>query len=784
MASLIVNLPRSASLWSVATSPAEFVGAPDAAIPLRSPLMNDAHEALRHGNSLARFQAGLVALAIAGTAFIAALAWLSPLALLVAVTEGLLPGLLLLSAAGWGAWPARTLLCGCAVSPALCVMAAVVVGCGILATSALVLGVSALLSPSAAWVLVAGGIVLGAAALVSRRNRHNRDNSSGSAPISRRSSAGCDTRTTSRAGATLRGSAMCDGTMRGAALIAPALCLAVMFYAATTPPGTFWIGEGNGYDVLEYHLQAPREYLDAGRIHFLPHNVYAQFPQQVELLYLLLMHLHGGSLEAAIPCQLLHALFGVLAVCAVAALAPTGWGRIAAACITASVPWFSYVGALAYNELAGLLFAVVAVGLLQRERCGAASVGASDGVEAQSTAACVGLRQIMLSGLCAGVAAGCKYTLLALVVVPLMVLAAAMAGRSHLAIPAAGGAGGISGPRPVGVMRRRALATVAFAIAAVVAFSPWLVRNVAFTGNPVYPFAYEWFGGAGWSAEQAAQWAAGHRPKGDGSEIAIRAGLLWRELAASPMFGVLTWVALLLAAVSAWSCVRVRLLTAWLLIGVATWAALTHMPGRFLVVLIGPVALIIGRGAASLPKRSGRALAAIVAGAAAVAAVFNASTVLGLLRAQEQFWEQRAGLRVADLIDRTALRAQMHPVNTGTPPDARIRTIGDAAVFYVRRPLHYTVVFNRDPWIEFARGRSAAEAVSRLRAERITHVVFSWSEISRLRSTYGFDEWVTPEWSRELRAAGLRRVAAQPGAAGPAWELFEVTSDTPEPPSP
>jgi hypothetical protein len=38
-----------------------------------------------------------------------------------------------------------------------------------------------------------------------------------------------------------------------------------------------------------------REYFDTGRItFFLPHNVFASFPQQVELLYLLLMHLAAG----------------------------------------------------------------------------------------------------------------------------------------------------------------------------------------------------------------------------------------------------------------------------------------------------------------------------------------------------------------------------------------------------------------------------------------------------------------------------------------------------------
>ena len=41
------------------------------------------------------------------------------------------------------------------------------------------------------------------------------------------------------------------------------------------------------FDVLEYHLQGPKEYFQAGRIAFLPHNVYTNMPFGVEMLHLL-----------------------------------------------------------------------------------------------------------------------------------------------------------------------------------------------------------------------------------------------------------------------------------------------------------------------------------------------------------------------------------------------------------------------------------------------------------------------------------------------------------------
>ncbi|MCP4591530.1 MAG: hypothetical protein GY842_12365, partial [bacterium] len=53
--------------------------------------------------------------------------------------------------------------------------------------------------------------------------------------------------------------------------VCPFAALAIL--AAVTPPGVLWAEEGNGYDVLEYHLQLPKEYLEAGRIDYVPHNV-------------------------------------------------------------------------------------------------------------------------------------------------------------------------------------------------------------------------------------------------------------------------------------------------------------------------------------------------------------------------------------------------------------------------------------------------------------------------------------------------------------------------------
>ena len=59
----------------------------------------------------------------------------------------------------------------------------------------------------------------------------------------------------------------------------------VLVLASVLPPLDF--------DVCEYHLQAPKEFFEQGRIGFLPHNVYANMPMGAEMLSLLAMSIAG-----------------------------------------------------------------------------------------------------------------------------------------------------------------------------------------------------------------------------------------------------------------------------------------------------------------------------------------------------------------------------------------------------------------------------------------------------------------------------------------------------------
>ncbi|MCP4590711.1 MAG: hypothetical protein GY842_08200, partial [bacterium] len=143
--------------------------------------------------------------------------------------------------------------------------------------------------------------------------------------------------------------------------VCPFAALAIL--AAVTPPGVLWAEEGNGYDVLEYHLQLPKEYLEAGRIDYVPHNVYANFPANVEMLYLLSLLVRGDVVEGALLAKLLNLGLAVLFVAA-AWLAGRETSRVAgvfSGVAAGGAGYVAYLCGVAFVELGMLFFGMLAL---------------------------------------------------------------------------------------------------------------------------------------------------------------------------------------------------------------------------------------------------------------------------------------------------------------------------------------------------------------------------------------------------------------------------------------
>lgn len=669
-----------------------------------------------------RFEASIPYLAPIAVASIA-IALASPATLIVILTDGAWPAAIILSAAGWGAWPAKSLTRN-AKNGGQEFAVATAIGMGLMAAMALSLGVMGLLSRTIALVLVGLGLVLGISRLAVFATGNQVSVGNTTEP------------------ALANSTAKRQQAVKIAVLLPLAVPIFVALAGATLPPGLLWREEAGGYDVLEYHLQVQREYFERGRIEFLPHNVYASFPQQIEIFYLLLMHLTGSAVDAAIPAQVFHVLLGGLAVAAFAAWLPAGWPRLCGVVTLGCTPWLAYLGCLAYVENGVLFFAAVAFGII------------ADWIRGERLA----LASSLVAGLCAGMAGGCKYTAIVFVGVAAALCALVFMQET---------------------ISRKCRVLGVFFTAGLVGISPWLIRNIAFTGNPVYPFAYSQLGGTGWSEEQAVQWSRGH------ALSTGRARTAWGELVFGMFggferpqyfttpFGVLPlgFVAGMYFLISRGT--GARPMAYWLslatLIAVG-WAAATQVAGRLAVPVVIPLAALIA-------NLSARYRSAGI-GVAMLGAIVGAALVYGTWSHANHDFQRRVGVSIGELAGQSELFVQNHPYNAILPADSRLYLVGDAAVFYVQRRMNYFTAFNRDPWLEYSAHAEAGASVEWLRDCGITHVVFNWNEIERLRRTYGFSDRATRAWAKKLGQAGLLPIATPSGWAASlnGIDIYSVTA--------
>jgi hypothetical protein len=238
------------------------------------------------------------------------------------------------------------------------------------------------------------------------------------------------------------------------------LMLAAALVWALAPP-TAWDG-------LVYHLTGPKLYLAARRISHPLDLPYLGFPQMVGMLFTWGMGLAGE--RAAAPIHWFYGVLGVLALVTAGRRWLGGAAGWLAAAVLLSARSIVLLAGWPYVDLALLAYATLAFLALARFCEGEPQVR----------------RWLILSGVLAGLALSIKYTALALLLALVAVLLVAC----------------IRAPRPFGFAQGRSVLcnSLLLCAAALVVWSPWLIKNSLLTGNPTYPF---FFGGTYWDAWRA-----------------------------------------------------------------------------------------------------------------------------------------------------------------------------------------------------------------------------------------------------------------------------------------
>ena len=225
--------------------------------------------------------------------------------------------------------------------------------------------------------------------------------------------------------------------------------------AALTPPAE--------WDALVYHLAGPKAYIDAGRVFWAPDNFHLSFPALTEMLFLCAMLLKGDVLP-----HLVHVVYAALTVAAIYAFARkhfTGHVPMLAAVLFASIPTAVYIAAWAYVDLTLAFYEFMAffacVNWLDNRR---------------------NSRWLLVTGVLCGLAMSVKYTgATALLIVLLITIVAAVKSRAHY--------------------RHYLTGLLVLVLVAIAVASPWYIKNLAYTGNPIYPYI---FGGRNWNELRSA----------------------------------------------------------------------------------------------------------------------------------------------------------------------------------------------------------------------------------------------------------------------------------------
>ena len=441
------------------------------------------------------------------------------------------------------------------------------------------------------------------------------------------------------------------------------------------------------YDGLMYHLQAPRLFLEAGRLTPLPEIWQANGPLTVEMLYVVAL-----GLQSEPTSRLIHLLLAGLLVLAAYALARSELGEtggVLAAAVLLGIPIFPIWGTLAYADMGWALFEFLMLFALVRWSSARES------------------GWLVLGGLFAGLAASTKY----------LGLAGLVCGSALVVLTE-----GIAGVRSV----PRSLAR--FTLAALVVCAPWYLRNAIWFGDPLYPFLSG--GGATWGGGRLSLLLAYLRSFGAGTSPADLALLPIRLYTDHGLFGTFMssiefpsfFFPLALLLLVARPGRTLRLIGAFVLLRVGAWA-LGSQQTRFLLPVFPALSVLTAAAMLWLGNRprlrpfARVAGMGIVGGMVAVTLAYQliyfgstrpAAVVLGL--------ESRREFLSRAVYDFEAVRYVVEHL----PPDARVLMLWDGQGYYCDGRCLPDTAQSRAP---FLMQRASAASPSAIDDPQVTHVL-------------------------------------------------------------
>ncbi len=447
------------------------------------------------------------------------------------------------------------------------------------------------------------------------------------------------------------------------------------------------------YDELEYHLGALRDYQRIGKVDFLEHNFYSNLPQFTEMLYFLLFLVRGG-----VAAKILHWIFGVLSAAALASFAQKLWNKkvaLISACLFYSMPYITDLSQTARIDLATTFFSILAWALFliwNKKK--------DDFII------------LYLSGFSVGLSMATKWTAVAVVYIPIMILL-------------------IFSARSWKLFFR-------FSMMILIPVSPWIIKNYIFTGNPIYPIFSQFFHSPYWSIAQTSLFAEKHYAFLNGQSWKDFFELIWsysiEEPSSIPILLMTTPLIILFRKDKI-----EKSAVAILIIGYIAWFTLTYRPWRFLLPIL-PLAACLGAMGVSYLKDIKNYIMITLILFCGIS--YSSINVLQDIEDYRKDVPQYNILKYLfgqfseeDFIEKVGNHtfAPILWMNKNLPNSAVVLYIGEARAYYARHSVLWSTIFDQHP----------LEKDQKL---SFTHVYVNYAEWNRLKQNY--NRWNSDLWTQ------------------------------------
>ncbi|MCH7590228.1 glycosyltransferase family 39 protein [PVC group bacterium] len=468
----------------------------------------------------------------------------------------------------------------------------------------------------------------------------------------------------------------------------------LIIWGAFLPPLT--------YDGLEYHVGAPMQYIRDGRIHFLEENVYASFPALVEMFYLWGL----VSVDMLAP-KLIHAALGLMSLYLIFVIGRDFFSRTAGwlgALFFAVYPGLFLLTTQVYIDLGVLFFGLLTV-LVMFQWC-------KNPGQAKKFSSAIGFF--------VGCACACKYTAVLLWLLPVWILLNVILKMKKMSL------------------KEYVFHNGCFFVMALLAVMPWLIKNTVFSGNPVFPFLYEWLGGRGWTQELSDLFMTSHLP------LKFDLNVLKETWIRNHQLNVLL-IVFIPGLILEWKeknlfSMITGLLVLMMLVLFHLW---TKSLWRFFIIGAGLMALLSARGLCLMFKylknrvvRVGLVLvicAGVLYGVVLNIVFLISQEALGVIFGVESpktYLSRRLPHYPAvEYLNRLELNRSKE----------KILFVGESRIFYIEQPIISGTAFNKNVLEEiFRTGINYRDIYEDLRARHISYIFINFSEVSRLEKSYGY----------------------------------------------